>query len=818
MDTFALDRAPPDKPGLSASAVIAQVRDRAMFMVDRRGRIASWNEGVGRILGWTEDDWLGQPLRVAFTAEDASAGVAEDEMRTADTHGRADDKRWMLHRDGQRFFALGALTRLDDAQGLPVGYLKVLVDLTAQKTAEQERERLLGSEQEARASAEQQAAALTAAVDAIADGVCIGDATGYWRANAAALALWGVASADDLRIPPPALVERFRLRRERDGPLLDPTGLPLLAALQQGAPTAMELWATQVDSGRDVFMRCVAAPILVGGHTAGAVVVHGDLTERLQLGQAGRALSRVEGVLQQRDAELRALVDGVRGYAIFTISPQGRINSWHIGAALMTGYSADEAIGLCFDRLFTPEQCATGRPACEMDIAVRCGVYEGNGLRLRKDGSSFEAAVVLTPLFGADGTLQGFLKLAQDITERKRAEADREAMVRDAQAARAEAERVGHAKGEFLATISHELRTPLSAILGWANVLERGVLDAETIHHGLAAIARNARTQVQLIEDLLDMNRIEAGTLRLEPQRVELGGVIAAAIDSALPSAIARGIGLRAVIGAAPGVVAGDAMRLQQVVGNLLNNAIKFSASGGQVSVMLTQVGSLAQVAVADNGQGIDAEFLARIFHRFQQQDPTITRRHGGLGLGLAIVRHLVELHGGTVSAHSAGTGLGATFTISLPLLVSPAAAGTAAPAPTAEPPTLRLDGVKVLLIDDQADGRTAMAHVLQQAGAQVPTAASAQEGLQRVREEHPAVVLCDIGMPGADGYDFIRSLRQLAPQEGGETPAAAFTAYARAEDRQRALGAGYQMHIVKPVAPAELVAAVRTLLPHGGV
>ncbi len=814
MKTFAQDPEPPEQPALDASAVIAQVRDQAMFMIDRHGRIASWNEGVGQILGWAEEDWLGQPLRVAFTPEDADAGVAEAEMRTADSHGRADDTRWMLRRDGRRFFAVGALTRLDDAQGQQVGYLKVLLDFTPQKAAEQEREGLLASEREARAWAENQAASLTAAVDAIADGVCIGDASGFWRANAAALALWGVASADDLRITPSELVARFRVRRDREGPLLDPAGLPLMGALRLGVATSLELWATQVDSGRDVFMRCAAAPILVGSQAAGAVVVHSDLTERLQLHQTGRALSHAENVLQQRDAELRALVEGVRDYAIFTISPTGRITSWHIGAALMKGYSAEEAIGMPFAQLFTPKDRAAGRPACEMEVAARCGVFKGDGRRLRKDGSSFEAAVVLTPLFSVDGALQGFLKLTQDITERKRLESTREALLRDAQDARAEAEQLSHSKGEFLATISHELRTPLSAILGWASVLERGMLDAETIRHGLAAISRNARTQVQLIEDLLDMNRIETGGLRLEPQRVELGGVIAAAIDSALPGAIAKGIGLQAVIGAAPAVVAGDAIRLQQVVGNLLNNAIKFSTAGGQVSVVLTQAHDTAQITVSDNGQGIDAKFVARIFDRFQQQDPTSTRRHGGLGLGLAIVRHLVELHGGSVSAHSAGTGLGAAFTISLPALTPPAA-GIGVPAPAAEPPVLRLDGVKVLLIDDEADIRAAMARVLQQAGAEVPTAASAQEGLERVRAEQPAVVLCDIGMPGASGYDFIRSLRQLAPGDGGRTPAAAFTAYARAEDRQRALSAGFQMHIVKPVTAAALVAAIRMLLPN---
>jgi PAS domain S-box-containing protein len=604
------------------------------------------------------------------------------------------------------------------------------------------------------------------------------------------------------------------MRRERNGPLLAVDELPFTQAVA-GQRVVLEFWATNVASGTDVFMRCAAAPIVVEGRAVGAVAVYTDLTQRLQLHQSGSDLRRVEHVLHERDAELRALLEGVRDYAIFTVDPQGRVNSWHKGAELMKGYSREEAIGMPFANLFVPEDREAGRAQHEMEVAARTGEYKGDGQRLRKDGTRFEAAVVLTPLRGPRGELLGFLKLTQDITERKRMEQEREQMLRDAQSARADAERASHSKGEFLATISHELRTPLSAILGWAHVLERGVFDAETVAHGLAAISRNARIQVQLIEDLLDMNRIESGQLRLDLQRIELGGVIAAAIDSALPAATAKGIGLRTVFGPDAATVMGDAARLQQVVGNLLINAIKFTPAGGQVSVALTPWGDSAQIVVADTGQGIEPCFLTRVFDRFQQQDATTTRRYGGLGIGLAIVRHLVQLHGGTVRAHSLGSGMGSTFTVTLPAAAAPpppAIAGALAATAAEHERPVRLDGVSVLLVDDEADVRAVTARVLQDSGAHVLAADGAMQALEVLRRERPQVILSDIGMPLVDGYDFMRQVRELDVQQGGRTPAAAFTAYTRPDDRARALQAGFQMHLSKPVPPTTLVLAVASL------
>ncbi|HEV6968763.1 MULTISPECIES: hybrid sensor histidine kinase/response regulator [Roseateles] len=521
-------------------------------------------------------------------------------------------------------------------------------------------------------------------------------------------------------------------------------------------------------------------------------------------------ISQVENLLHERTATLQALLHGVRDYAIYTLTPEGRISSWHLGAELMMGYSAEDAVGMSFAAIFTPEDCALGQPEQELEVAIRHGEYKGEGQRVRRDGSRFDVAVVLTALRGPRGELLGFLKLTQDITARRAGERALAEALRASQLARAEAERASHSKGEFLATLSHELRTPLSAILGWAHVLDRGVFDAATLKHGLDAIARNARQQVQLIEDLLDMTRIETGQMRLDMQRIELGAVLAVAVDSALPTATARGLVLRPRFGADPGWVMGDAARLQQVVGNLLDNAMKFTPRGGRVEVSLTRSGDRLLVTVADTGQGIEPAFLPRLFDRFQQQDATTTRRHGGLGIGLAIVRQLVLRHGGSVEAHSAGPGRGATFIITLPALAEESVLPTATmPAGAAATADSRLDEVHVLLVDDEADVRDITARILTGAGAKVSTAATAAEGLQRLVQDRPDVLLSDIGMPGEDGYDLIRRVRALPPEAGGGTPAAAFTAYAGREDAERALSTGYQLHLAKPVAPDALVSAV---------
>jgi PAS domain S-box-containing protein len=484
----------------------------------------------------------------------------------------------------------------------------------------------------------------------------------------------------------------------------------------------------------------------------------------------------------------------------------------------MKGYTAEEAIGMPFADLFTPQDRARDRPRHEMEIAARTGEYKGDGQRVRKGGEIFEAEVVLTALRGPGDELLGYLKLTQDVNQRKRLESEREDTLRRAQDARAEAERASHSMSEFLATISHELRTPLSAILGWAHLLQRGMPNPEGAQQAIAAITRNARVQVQLVEDLLDLGRIESGQMRLEMQPVDLASVLAGAVDAVMPSADLKRIAIHTLLDARAGTLTGDAARLQQIVWNLLSNAVKFTPVDGTVTVSVRRRPESVEVAVADTGQGMEAGFVERAFDRFQQQDGSSTRRHGGLGIGLTIVRQLAQLHGGSVRAESPGPGRGSVFTVVLPAL------GGAGPAVDTQPSRLedgappvdgnqRLSGFGMLLIDDDVDGRAVSAYALRAAGAEVEEAGSAEEGLARFREHRPAAILCDIGMPGHDGYEFIRWVRELDNAEGRRTPAAAFTAYARPGDRERALRAGYQLHLVKPLSPNALVDAVAGLL-----
>jgi len=386
------------------------------------------------------------------------------------------------------------------------------------------------------------------------------------------------------------------------------------------------------------------------------------------------------------------------------------------------------------------------------------------------------------------------------------------------QEARADAETANRTKDEFLATLSHELRTPLNAILGWAQLLRIGGLPQDELTHGLETIERNAKVQAQLIEDLLDLSRIISGKLRLEMRPIDLPTVLAAALDSVRPAAEAKSIRIVPLLDAAASPVLGDAGRLQQVVWNLLSNAIKFTPARGTVELVLQRLGGRAEIIVSDTGMGIKPDFLPHVFERLRQADSSSTRRHGGLGLGLAIARHLIESHGGTIEARSAGENRGATFIVSLPLSLN-AVVKTAEPDVSDSDTGLglrrRLEGVRVLVVDDEPDARELVSRALQRDGADVLAASSAAEALGAIDELNPDVLVSDIAMPGEDGYELIRQLRSRERSHGRHLPAVALTAYARKEDRERALRAGYQEHLAKPVEPAQLTAVVANLISH---
>jgi len=391
-----------------------------------------------------------------------------------------------------------------------------------------------------------------------------------------------------------------------------------------------------------------------------------------------------------------------------------------------------------------------------------------------------------------------------------------ERQVEESRAVRLSAEDANRAKDEFLATVSHELRTPLNAVYGWARMLGSGQLSGEASERALDSIVRNANAQVALIDDLLDASRVAAGKLRLDVQSGDLKNVVEHALDAVHPAAAAKRIRLQSVLDPDAGPIAGDPARLQQVIWNLLINAVKFADKDGRVQVHLQRVNSHVEIIVSDSGRGIAPELLPFIFDRFRQADSSITRQHGGLGLGLALVKHLVELHGGTVAAHSSGEGKGATFIVTLPVAIAKIAEG---PAPRAHPtasktmaPSVlgaRLDGLRLLVVDDDRDVLELATAILANAGATVRTCGSAAEGFALMQQWRPDVLISDIEMPGEDGYALIRRVRALDPEHGGKTPAVALTAYGRIQDRMLALNAGYNMHVPKPADPAELTTII---------
>ena len=400
------------------------------------------------------------------------------------------------------------------------------------------------------------------------------------------------------------------------------------------------------------------------------------------------------------------------------------------------------------------------------------------------------------------------LRVAEDLAVRVGVAVENARRYHDAQEA-------NRAKDQFLATVSHELRTPLTAILGWTRMLRSSQLDEDRRRRRLETIERSARAQTQLIEDLLDISRIISGKMRLEPRSIDPTDPIEAAFEAVLPTAEARSVRMTRVLATNAGPIIADPDRLQQVVWNLLTNAVKFTPKGGSVKVRLRRDESSAEITVSDNGPGIPKAFLRHVFEMFRQADAEFTRKHGGLGIGLAITRHLVELHGGAIEAHSEGEGHGATFTVRLPIgpvRVQPDISEVKSTSPDELPCPVEIEGLRVLIVDDEPDVRELLTAVLERCKVVVFAAASVQEALSLLQQHRPHVLVSDIGMPDEDGYALIRQVRALPPDAGGKIPSLALTAYARMEDRTRALLAGFQMHVPKPIDPTELVVLLANL------
>ncbi|WP_179198017.1 PAS domain S-box protein [Nostoc sp. T09] len=536
------------------------------------------------------------------------------------------------------------------------------------------------------------------------------------------------------------------------------------------------------------------------GRVEGFVALLNDITETKQAQKA----------LQQSEERFRKLTEKVRVIPWEVDATTG--NFTYVGPQTMEilGYpSTDWYADNFWEEHIHPEDRDWAVKYC-IESSLSLDNYEFEYRMLTADGRVVWLYDIVNVLRsqGKPQLLHGFML---DITERKLSEQERERLL-------AEAEAANRMKDEFLGTLSHELRTPLNAMLGWTQLLRNRKFDESTTARGLETINRNTKALAQLIEDVLDVARIIQGKLSLNLQQLELIPVVEAAIETVHPAADAKEIRIECRFDPTVGVVVGDVNRLQQIVWNLLSNAVKFTPKGGRVDVQLERIHSHIQLRVSDTGGGISPDFLPYVFERFRQADSSSTRSHGGLGLGLAIVRHLVELHGGTVSAESPGIGQGATFIVNFPMravyVEDTKSASSQLPIDSeiSQQNPLSLDGVRVLVVDDEQDARQLITTVLSQYGAQAIAVASAAEALVTVQQFHPDVLVSDIGMPEADGYALIRQLRSLPSEQGGRIPAVALTAYARAEERTQALLAGFQLHVPKPVNPAELAAVVANL------
>ena len=531
-----------------------------------------------------------------------------------------------------------------------------------------------------------------------------------------------------------------------------------------------------------------------------------DLTERRQ----------GEELLRESEEMFRLLVESVRDYAIFMLDPDGYIVSWNRGAERVKQYTAEEIIGKHFSIFYPAEDLANEKPARELAIAIREGRVEDEGWRLRKDGTRFWANVVITAVFDHKGRLRGFAKVTRDITARRDAEETRRALLeqrearlqaeeekRHAESGFRVAQEANRAKDEFLMTLSHELRTPMTAILGWARMLPNMQPGEPTFRDAVAAIARSAQLQARLIDDVLDVSRIVSGKLRLRIETVDIVPVLQAAVDSVMQSAAAKQITLATDFEPNLGSVTVDPTRLQQMVWNLLSNAVKFTPKGGRVELSARRTASQLQIVVTDSGEGIDTTFLPHVFEAFRQAETPSTRVHGGLGLGLSIVRYLSEAHGGNVSAESEGRGHGARFMISLPVRPLRRTEPGAAPTPIEEegPQLTSLSGRSILVVDDDLEGRDLIAAVLRQAGASVTAVDSAAGALDFVDNNHPDIVITDIAMPEMDGYALQRRLRER--KKLAEVPIIALTAFpasAVSADEK-----AFDLYLRKPIDPFEL-------------
>jgi PAS domain S-box-containing protein len=786
---------PSESPAEQFALIVDAVQDYAIFLLDSRGNIESWNGGAARIFGYEEREIVGRHFSQFYLPDDLKEEKPQRELDGAARAGRFEDDGWRLRKDGTRFWASTVITVLKDEAGAVRGFAKITRDMTARRAAEEE----------LRESSE----VFQLLVGSVRDySIFMLDPEGN-------VATWNSGAEQIKGYKPHEIIGRhFSTFYDEEDLRNGKPERELRIAREQGR-VEDEGWRIRKDGSRFWANVVITAIYDSHGELRGFAKVTRDITAR-------RA---AEEDLRQSAETFQLLVSSVRDYAIFMLDPEGRILTWNSGARRIKGYAPSEIIGRHFSQFYGEEDVRNGKPQRELEIAREHGSVEDEGWRVRKDGSRFWANVVITAVYDAQGSLRGFAKVTRDLTDRKQAEEAQRALLEQREArVQAEEERrraedsyrvsqeANRAKDEFLMTLSHELRTPMTAVLGWARLLTSMSADDPLFQEAIASIGGAAKLQARLIDDLLDVSRIVSGKLRLTPEIVDLARLIRIAVDSVRATADAKEITLTAQCSPALGSTVADATRLQQVLWNLLANAVKFTPRRGAVQVSARRTGSDVEIAVSDNGEGIDPKFLPHMFEPFRQGESPTSRIHGGLGLGLAIVRYIAEAHGGSVTAESRGRGKGSTFLVTLPVRAASVAEGAADSVPGS---TFldrdRLRGIDIVLVDDDSESRKVVAAVLRAAGATVTPFDSPQPALIAIDGHRPDIVITDIAMPEIDGHAFTRAMRER--HYGGQLKIVALSAFPPAADSSPAFDA----HFSKPIEPFQFIEDIGRIVARRG-
>lgn len=837
--------------------LIENVGDYAIYMLDAQGRITTWNLGAQRLKGYSAAEVIGRDFSLFFPEEDVAEGKPARELSLARTQGRFEDEGWRVRKGGERFWANAILTAVFDARSELVGFVKITRDLTLRREREEAERRLFreqlarelaeAAERKLRESEERYRALsrrLEIVLEGVADGISVQDRSGaIVFANSAAAHACGFDTPEQLiAAESSVMVSNFELVDRAGNPMsfADLPGRRVLAGEQSCTAVfrvierrTLRTWWTQVRA---------SAVLGADGKPELAVNIWHDVTTEYQHERQAKYLADATSALGgSLDCDImlaaftRVFVPGLADYCSiyllehnqlrrvasapldaatshaveryrqrFPSDPERTGGLWNVvqsGVAAVYNDISDELLAVSVEDEERREALRSlgMKAVLIVPIRVRHRVMGVITLVVSESNRRFES---------------GDVTLVEELGLRAGVALENAQLYAAAQQAAHAAEEASRAKDEFLAIVSHELRTPLNAIVGWSALLRERMTD-RAANKPIEVIYRNAQAQIRIIDDILDVSRVITGKLRIDVRPTDIVAITRDAIEVVRPSASAKQISLQLETGREFFPIAADPDRMQQAIWNLLSNAVKFTEPKGKVRVLVAQEGSSMVLTVRDSGRGIEPDFLPFVFDRFRQADASVTRRFGGLGLGLALVRHIVELHGGKVAATSQGMNQGSTFTITLPIVAQMPPTleeRERARAGDSNAPGVALNDLRVLVVDDEADARELVAAVLTGAGAVVETASSSKSGLAKFLEFCPHVVVSDIGMPDEDGFTFMRKIRALSQQQGGQVPSLALTALARDEDRRKAIAAGYSAHIGKPVTPVALTSAVAKL------